>query len=186
MVSMDIIQIKCPWCSAVLAVRNQAGMETKNVTCPVCKRVSPFANFKRYTAPQEENTCYPTSSSNGIGATNNNIGVLVNKSTGIRYDLKLGENVIGRRAAVSNATIGIDVESGKKISREHLIISVSNVAGRGLVYKASLYKERVNTTSINDVPLKYGDCVLLKHGDVINFPELDIVFEIPDPDMTEI
>lgn len=43
----DIIQIRCPFCRAILSVKNQPKIESKNVTCPVCKHKYPFPQFKR-------------------------------------------------------------------------------------------------------------------------------------------
>lgn len=184
---MKIIQIKCPWCSAVLSVKYQEGLEAATVTCPVCKRKSPYSQFKPYSVPLEDSTCYPA----GMGyeekaSSHSPIGRLFIPSTGSSYTLCEGENIVGRSASVSQATIGLNVGSNKKISREHIIINVVNVPGRGIVHTISLYKERVNQTSVNGNILTFGDNIILKHGDIINLPDLDIRFEIPDPDQTEI
>lgn len=184
---MKIIQIKCPWCSAVLSVKYQEGLETASVTCPVCKRKSPYSQFKPYSAPLEESTCYPA----GIGRDVNTsspapIGRLFIPSIGSTYYLSEGLNIVGRSASASQATIGLNVGSNKRISREHIVINVTNIPGRGLVHSISLYKERVNQTSVNGEILTFGDNIILKHGDIINLPDLDVRFEIPDPDQTEI
>ena len=184
---MEIRQIKCPWCSAVLSIKYQAGIEHKNLTCPVCKRSSSLAEYKPYVAPQEEHTCYPSVNNAVADSVDTQlIGSLINPTTGQSYELKIGENIIGRKAAITKATIGLETSINKRISREHLIISVSLVNGRGIIHTLSLYKERLNPTSVNGVPLSFGDRVILKHGDIINLPDLDLVFQIPDPDLTEI
>ena len=51
MVNDEIIKIKCPWCNAVLSVKNRPDIETKNVTCPVCKQKSAFTQFTLLTPP---------------------------------------------------------------------------------------------------------------------------------------
>lgn len=184
---MEIRQIKCPWCSAVLSIKYQAGLEHKSLTCPVCKRSSSLADYKPYIAPLEEHTCYPSANNNLTDSVDIAlIGSLMNPTTGQSHKLKLGENIVGRKASVSKATIGLDTPTNKRISREHLIISVSLVKGRGLTHTLSLYKERLNPTFVNGMPLSFGDRVVLKHGDIINLPDLDLVFQIPDPDITEI
>lgn len=43
----EIITIKCPYCSAVLKVRNCSGIENKYITCPVCQQRSLFRFYKR-------------------------------------------------------------------------------------------------------------------------------------------
>lgn len=40
-----IIHIKCPFCSAVLSIRDNAANANKSVTCPVCKQKSPITKF---------------------------------------------------------------------------------------------------------------------------------------------
>lgn len=184
---MKIIQIKCPWCSAVLSVRYQEGLDTASVTCPVCKRKSPYSQFKPYSAPLEESTCYPTGMGRDVNTSSSTpIGRLFIPSLGSSYYLSEGLNIVGRSASASQATIGLNVGSNKRISREHIIINVANIPGRGLVHTISLYKERVNQTFVNGEILTFGDNIILKHGDIINLPDLDVRFEIPDPDQTEI
>lgn len=41
----ETIQIRCPFCGALLTVSNQYGIESKNVTCPVCKTKGAFTEF---------------------------------------------------------------------------------------------------------------------------------------------
>lgn len=61
----EIIQIKCPFCGAVLSVKNIPDIESKNVTCPICKHKYPFSQFKRVTTsntnddPETEYPEYP-------------------------------------------------------------------------------------------------------------------------------
>lgn len=184
---MEIVKIKCPWCSAILSVKYLVGIEHRDVTCPVCKRTSPFANYKPYVAPQDEHTCYPSINAVEQYSTEKSfVGELFVPTLGKTYELKIGDNIIGRKASISETTIGLDIPNNKRISREHIVITVSLVNGRGLVHTLSLYKERLNSTSVNGMPLLFGDKVVLKHGDIINLPDLDMIFQIPDPDMTEI
>ncbi len=54
------MKIKCPQCSAVLVIREQAGLEGKVISCPVCKERTPFAKFiKIVEKSQEDHTQYP-------------------------------------------------------------------------------------------------------------------------------
>ena len=54
----DKIKIKCPYCSAVLAVKKQSGLERMNILCPVCKETSPFRSYKT-VVDKVEKTEYP-------------------------------------------------------------------------------------------------------------------------------
>ena len=86
----EIIQIKCPWCSAVLTVRNQADIASKNVTCPICKRQSPFVQFKAVLPQTEAHTCYPQSNevsrnAQGIASEDLRIGKIIVADKGLSF-----------------------------------------------------------------------------------------------------
>ena len=172
---METIQIKCPCCGAVLAVLKQPGIESKSVTCPVCKQKSPFAAFGRPSGNKDEDkTVYP-----GEVSANVNAGMLVKPGTGERFALKAGRNVIGRKSAVSSSDIQIPLPNEmKRMSKEHIVIDVKDVPGRGLVHYASLYKEKVNPTAVNGEPLAFGECVVLNDGDRLNLPDADLIFKL--------
>lgn len=193
----DIIKIKCPYCGAVLSVKNQAGIESKSVTCPICKQKSPFNDFRkvvdkvndeRTQYPREdEKTSYqtsdpPTATGQGLNFT---LGRLASASLKRPFQLKPGKNIIGRQASKSIADCQIPTDPSKRMSREHLIIDVKKVPGKGFVHYASLYKEKENKTFINKVELEYGDCMVLNHGDIIKLPDADVKFEIPDEEGTD-
>ena len=198
----DIIKIKCPYCGAVLSVKNQAGIESKSVTCPICKQKSPFKDFKKiidkpngdgehtqYPGSDGEKTSYQTSSSDpgtdiGTGL-NFTLGRLKVMPSGPSFQLKPGKNIIGRRASQSSADFQIPMQTSKRMSREHLIIEVKKVQGKGFVHYASLCKQKINKTLIGNEQLEYGDCIVLNHGDVIKFPDVNVKFEIPDEEGTE-
>lgn len=179
----DIIKIGCPICGAVLKVAAQAGMEEKKVTCPVCHTTSAYKYFKQivdHDGPTQYNEESAHSESRVIGR-------LVVPSLGMSFQLREGRNVVGRKAAQSTATIQIPFPVGqKRTSREHLVIDVKHVDGRGFVHYASLFKEKVNDTRIGAMPLDYGDSVVLRDKDIIRLPDVELRFEIPDEDGTEI
>ncbi len=190
----DIIQIKCPFDGAVLSVKYQAGIEDKNVTCPVCKNKYPFTKFRRVTPSvqtQEGATEYPDWKKQEETATelpqeNIVIGRLLSLNPYASFQLKPGRNVIGRKSANSKADCQVDTGAGRMLSREHLVIEVKRVPAKGFVHYVSLYKENVNKTYVGDEQLRYGDCLVLRHGDVLKLPDVTFKFEIPDADATEI
>lgn len=195
----EIIQIKCPFDGAVLSVKNQPGIETKSVTCPICRHKYPFTQFRRVTqnatydgdAPTGypdggEHTSYAfDKGGSGRGQQNLTAGRLTVVGTGVSYQLKPGRNIVGRKATRSEADFQIDTGENRMMSREHLVIEVKNVPQKGLVYYVSLYKEKVNRTFIGEQPLLYGDCIVLGHGDTIKLPDASLRFEIPDDDATD-
>lgn len=199
----EIIQIKCPFDGAVLSVKNQPGIETKNVTCPICKHKYPFTQFKRvyqtssnddpdteYPGDEEEKTSYAcgkkSSEETEIGNPNFTIGKLKILGGSGSYQLKPGRNIIGRRGQKSEANFQIDTGDKRSMSREHIVIDVKKVPGKGFVHYISLFKEKVNKTYIGNEPLVYGDCIILAHGDVIKLPDANLKFEIPDEEATDI
>lgn len=202
----DIIQIKCPFDGAVLSVRNQAGIETKSVTCPICKNKYPFTQFKRVfskTVNEDPNTEYPGGNNSTDydgehtsyggdedktevnGNLNFTLGVLKVVGTGKTFQLRPGRNVIGRKGQKSSADFQIDTAEKRSMSREHIVIEVKKAPTSGFVHQVSLYKEKVNKTFIGSVQLLYGDRIILNHGDLIRLPDATVRFEIPDGEETE-
>lgn len=188
------LKIQCPFCSSVLLVRNHSGIETKSIDCPVCKQKSPFGDFKRIVERPEEKTQYPMNAADsGEKDTainyrlNHTLGTITVLPAGPSFQLKNGKNIIGRRATKSEADIQIPTEpTQKRLSREHLVVEIKWIPAEGFVHYASLYKQRVNRTFINDVQIEYGDCIVLKHGDIIKLPDVIAKFEILDEDNTSL
>lgn len=222
----DVIQIKCPFDGTILSVRNQPGIESKNVTCPICKNSYPFHEYKRVTPGAGRNVAPPTSQQGGgmpggggapvppplrhggggapagggaawnrrqpaeeahtqIPTTNMIVGRLTVERTGESYQLRPGRNIIGRRAQRSSANFMIDTGNSRQMSREHIIIEVSNEPGRGFVHRISLFKERVNDTFVGRDKIMYGDRMVLNHGDRIQLPDAILKFELPEEDATQ-
>lgn len=187
----EIIKIGCPICGSVLSVQNQLGIESKSVTCPVCKNRSPFSAFKRIVT-QKEYTDYPGDGASSYHSENTTVEDNINYTLGklcipalkLSFQLKPGKNIIGRKASASSATIQIPCET-KRMSREHLVIEIKKVPGKGFVHYASLYKEKVNSTFIGKNKLEFGDCVILNHRDIIGLPDVEARFEIPDEEGTD-
>lgn len=196
----DIIQIKCPFDGAVLSVRNMPGIESKNVTCPICKHKFPFTQFRRVSPvpgnEEDPQTEYPfqrdniansdTERTTAIaGAPNFSLGRLLIPGSGIYFQLKPGRNVVGRKGQKSMADFQIDTPDKRNMSREHLIIEVKKIPVKGFVHYASLFKEKVNKTFIGSEQLLFGDCIVLNNGDLIKLPDAILKFEIPDEEATE-
>lgn len=191
--SADVMKIKCPNCGAVLVLKNGTNLEGKKLKCAACKETAPYNLFKPVVYRQEEHTEYPEeygtpdSSENSDRSNNYTLGQIRILSSDLPvFRLKVGKNVIGRKANVSTADIQIPMGDNKRLSREHLVIEIKKIPERGFVHYASLYKLKSNATFINESLLEYGDCAVLQNGDVIKLPDVSIRFEIPDEDETEI
>ena len=186
---METLDVKCPWCSALLRIKSAKRMEGKNITCPICKHTSPFTQFKKIIQAEEESeTCLPGTDGNTPNLSQENIiiGRLIIPITGISYQLLPGKNIIGRKASASTANFQIETGENKRMSREHLIIEVKRVSTTGFIHLVSLYKERVNKSFINSTELLWGDTLILQHGDIINLPDIDMRFELPDEEATQL
>lgn len=190
----ELIKIRCPFCSSTLSVAPVPGIESKSVTCPVCKRKSPFTDFKQPDT-QEKPTDYEgngsnSSASNTSGHTpsaggSNFAGQICLLKSGETFPLKPGRNVIGRKASSSKATVQIPTGESKRVSREHLVINANSIPGQGYMYTISLFKEHVNKTLVNGTELLPGEELPLKHGCRIDLPDVQLRFEIVDEEGTD-
>lgn len=174
---MNNIKIKCPYCGSVLLVKPPLSGKAA-VVCPVCKERSPFNSFRKVEEQKEEKTEF-TELNAKVGQKV--IGRLRVLGLNIPpFDLKMGKNVIGRKSDASSADIQIPIAGNRRMSRNHLIIEVKNVQGKGIVHYVSLCKQQVNATYINNERIEYGDCLVLNDGDLIGLPDADVKFEIVD------
>ena len=181
-----LIDIQCPNCSSILSVPEVPEMERKFVTCPACKQRSRFNEYKRPNRGGE----LGTQVGDGPGfelVENTVIGQLVDtRDPEHPYKLKEGSNVIGRKASSSTANIQIPMPPGdNRFSRDHLLVEVKQVKGKGIVHYLSLNKEKVNETKLNGSKMNYGETFSLKDKDMIQIPGLTLRFEMPNAEATE-
>ena len=169
------INIKCPNCGAKLIIKqeilNIPNVSNKLMRCPTCGETSPFGNFSIIKTQKEKTETNIKNKQEPIIKP----GLIKLSGSSMTFNLVQGQNIIGRNASSSNATIKIQPEN-KRLSREHLVIDVHKRAN-GYVHMASLYKEQVNTTSINNEQLHFGDSIILNDGDIINLPDVNLTFK---------
>lgn len=192
----EIIKIKCPHCGAVLAIKNQPGIENMSATCPNCKTRSKFVEFKRVVAKPKpvfdagdetdyranndktsfppgassEETAFRTDSEETYVSQTGHLRVL---GTGQILKLELGENTIGRKATTSTAKLQIDTPN-RKVSRNHSLIEVKLVNGKTKHYFSNT--ENKNQTLINGSVVEDGDKIILNDGDQIQMSEVALKF----------
>lgn len=196
----DIIQIKCPFCGALLSVKALPGIENKSIACPVCKQTNRFAQYQAAMAgsagggtSSSGRQAMPPQGFGGAedatqyGPVNFNIGRLRLAGTGVSYQLLPGKNEVGRKCTNSTVDFQIDTGVNRRMSRNHLTVEVVKEPHRGFVHYVSLSKENVNPTTVDGNPLLYGvDKVILHNGAVIRLPDAELRFEMPDEEATEI
>ncbi len=178
----SIIRIGCPVCGAVLKTIDDKSNQGKSVTCPVCHKKSPYTSFKMIAPQDDEPTQYPEKYASDKESSL--VGMLQLVTTHDTYPLHLGKNIIGRQATGSTAHIQLPC-STRRMSREHIIIDVKDIPGKGITHYLSLAKQQVNATYLADTPLSFGDIVILKHNDLIALPDLTVRFLLPDDEGTE-
>lgn len=147
--------VKCPNCSAVLRFKT-APKPTAFVTCPLCKSRRPVGDYVALAVKTPPQTPPPMPQSRP--------GVL--EFAGALFPLARGRNVVGRKASTSTATLQLPDES-RYMSREHFVVEVSAASSGRLRHELTLYKDNVQPTWVNSMPLMHGERVELHHGDKI-------------------
>ncbi|MDE7456948.1 MAG: FHA domain-containing protein [Prevotella sp.] len=188
----QFIQIKCPFCGAVLKVRQQAGLEKASITCPVCKRKSLFCDYVNKNSeetelPESFKSAQNSEETEIVGAVNMTIGCLVEKS-GQRWPLHSGVNTIGRKLQSDSQQVEIaisDYTGERKMSRSHAKIEVIRQANGSCKHVLYNWQNR-NRTCVGGEPLETGDRIVLHSGMVIKFANVDVTFVIEDPEATTI
>lgn len=191
----ELINIKCPYCSVILKVKNQSGLQNMSITCPVCKRKSLVRDFKVVENKQDdEQTLVSQKSQNKKSVTDEDatmvselriepIGSLV-LPNGKPSQLHIGVNTIGRESRSTQAEIKLpDKEKTKRISRNHAKIEVKRMANGSC--KHVLYNwENRNSTYVNGDVVEKDDRVVLHDNDRIRFADIDVIFRIYDDEET--
>ena len=200
---METKRIKCPSCGVLLDVRNSQNEAVKIISCPQCKarlRVVFSHPQQQVTPPQSSGEIQYVGNSNGetqyvnrdngetryVGhfSSQSDETILAGKKEevtpgyllygGQKYPLGFGNNVIGRKATTSQATVQIATDD-RYMSRQHLAIQV---------IKASTYKVRVvvsnyhnkNASYVNGQLLNEGDQLVLTEGSIIKMGNTTVVY----------
>ena len=192
----QFIQIKCPFCGAVLKARKQPGLEKASVTCPVCKQKSPFLKYGTVISKDDEKTELPDEFKQGGNHKEQTelnmslitpIGCLVEKS-GKRWPLHFGINTIGRKLQSNPQQVEVpisDYTGERKMSRNHAKIEVIKLANGSA--KHVLYNwQNKNKTYVGGEPIDSGDRIVLHNDMVIRFANINVTFVIEDSEATTI
>ena len=118
---------------------------------------------------------------------NNTLGRLQMLPAGPSYQLKLGRNVVGRKCEKPPYADFMLPTNSNRMSRQHLMIEVRKIQGKGFMHYASLCGQKANATFVGDNRLEVGDCLVLNDGDIIRLPDMPDVrvkFEITDGEKT--
>lgn len=168
---MEIKQIKCPSCGSTLSIRNSTNDAVKFITCPICK-AGLKVTFHRNTGEtilngnQENGQTQLGQSCNGD--TTILAGSKEKKSKepclvyeGKSYPLALGDNIVGRKAATSTATVQIET-TDRYMSRQHAKITVVSLPDGSMKTVIRNYHNK-NATTVNGQKLNTDDAIVLNN-----------------------
>lgn len=198
---MNEIKIKCPTCGKVLRLQDAPNINAASFTCPVCEEKHVVGKCQRYVEQPKpmvssgDETRYGGASARQgddetrigsqpqcggsdetrIGsASSPAVGVLMD-NMGRTYQLRLGINTIGRKAASSPASVQIATDD-RTMSRSHAIIEVSNAGGKTIhILRNGANK---NPSFLNGSLIGQQDQLILNNGDRIKMGNTEMTFKI--------
>lgn len=196
---MNLIRTKCPECAKLLAFQERPGYQNFIIQCPQCgfkARANVFLSGRPGAYPPNPTPPPPMTPQPPGGGINDgseteyikspgsasDIGQIRVRKTGEIQYLRLGDNVIGRRANSGNADIKIS--NDPYMSRRHINIRVIKTPTG---YKHHLVELlSTNVPKINGREITKGDVIVLKMGTVITLGETDIILETDSMDETRV
>lgn len=179
---MGKIFIVCPECHQQLSFNEVPGYQNMVVECPKCHfkaNASVYQGGAQARGAQGADDMptqlvFAPRSSMDVGQ------IRVISTNEIQY-LKVGSQIIGRRA--ETGTADIKISNDKYMSRRHVQIDV--------VKKPIGYEHRLveigstNIIKLNGKPIQRGDILILKFGDVLTLGKTDIMLESNSDDATK-
>lgn len=181
---MGKIFLVCPNCKTRLSFPEVPGYHEKIVDCPICHFKAKANVYMSGAMGQggqgsdDEATQMPSA----MMQQKNDLGQIRVSTTGQRYPLKMGTNVIGRLAQSGKADIQITHD--EYMSRRHLQIDVVQTP-----YGIEHHLVEINSKNIivlNDKPIQRGDILKIKFGDKMTLGKTDIYLEETDDEATQI
>lgn len=184
---MQTKRIECPNCGAVLDVKNSKNEAVKLIGCPQCgaKLRVKFAPAPPAASqqPLDAETFVARKKPQRLGGDT----LLGKKPTqgrlrpvlsymGRDYPLSIGENIIGRKAPTSQASVQIATDD-HYMSRQHARISVTPLPDGSKKVVISNFKNK-NTTSIDGMKLVGDDALILRPGNHILMGDTTIIYNM--------
>ena len=190
---MQTKRIKCPKCGVVLDVKNSKNEEVKQIICPSCKTLLQV-KFQPQQEPIEAKTFYappnqPVADNGATQLVGGSFGATqlvmspkneVSKASlvfgGVSYPLEEGQNIIGRKASTSKATIQIET-ADRYMSRQHCSITVTTLPDGKKKAVLSNYQNK-NQTTIDGQSIETGDAIRLTDGNSITMGHTTLTFKL--------
>jgi len=183
MEEMKTISVKCPKCNNTIGIRNHSGSDTILIKCPICHedltiKLKPhpikLGDISHAHAPVNPRPQPVKNNDETIGVWDLPKGNPLLMMYGQKYPLRAGFNTVGRKSAMSTATLQLPVED-QHMSRTNAMVNVSRGASGGWHVTINSCNER-NLVKINNRQLAMGDKAILQPGDVIMMGQTKVVF----------
>ena len=172
----------CPKCGVVLDVKNSKNEEVKQITCPSCKVILQV-KFMAQQEPIEAKTYYaPPKPLADNGATQLAMPQMKETSKaslcydGVSYPLEEGQNIVGRKASTSTATVQIET-ADRYMSRQHCCITVTTLPDGTKKTVLSNFQNK-NQTIIDGQLIETGDEIRLTDGNSITMGHTIMTFKL--------
>ena len=198
---MGEIKIKCPTCGKILRLQDAPNINAASFTCPVCEEKHVVGKCQRYveqpkpmvssgdetryggaSARQGDDETRIGSQPQCGGSDETRIGSVSSPAVGVlmdnmgrTYQLRLGINTIGRKAASSPASVQIATDD-RTMSRSHAVIEVSHAGGKTIhILRNGANK---NPSFLNGSLIGQQDQLILNNGDRIKMGNTEMTFKI--------
>ena len=169
------VEISCPQCHVRLSVTNSKNEAIKRIKCPNCGKQIDI-RFKR---PVREDGAtvlggIPTGGETQLGPVSVSRKKAYLEFNGVRYNLEIGRNTIGRKAKTSNADVQLDT-SDLYMSRQHAIINVRRMPDGSIKSDIANDKNK-NATLVNGIEIMPNDILVLQDGATIKMGHTTVTF----------
>lgn len=169
------VEIICPQCLATLSVTNSKDEAIKCISCPNCgKQIG-----VRFRRPVQENGAtelggIPTGGKTQLGPVSVSRKKVYLELNGVRYNLEIGRNTIGRKAKTSSADVQLDT-ADLFMSRQHAIINVRRLPD-GSIKSDIANDQNKNATLVNGIEIMPNDILVLQDGATITMGHTTVAF----------
>ncbi len=178
----DTVRIKCPFCSAILKVKQSANLENASITCLVCKRKSAYTDYVSVKEISDEETQIPGKALEGGTIVPPQFAgdAYITERSGLRWKLHPGRNTVGRKLQSDPQQVDIpisDYSGERKMSRNHATIDAIPLPVGGCKYVLQNWKN-LNPTKVDGTQLQECDRIVLHPGSVITLANIEVRFEM--------
>ncbi|WP_106830278.1 FHA domain-containing protein [Parabacteroides pacaensis] len=173
----NIVKVVCPQCHTMLSFKDAPDIDNKLIVCPKCKFRATVSVYRSGNAGtggygESDDTLPPQFLSKNAML----IGKLRLEGTGTTFNLKMGQNVIGRVAETGKADIKLC--NDEYMSRQHVRIDVIKKP-MGIEHRLVEINSK-NPVILNENPIPRNEILILNFGDRLVLGKTKVIFEKPE------